>query len=172
MVKLAEADEWGTWGESLPQIFVNYSKQNNKYDKETTYSLNGDTETKMWFASWNFFSGGGANFHKMNAKKNAKEKIYAQKQLMQANIGMGVESAVSDLNVKAVNYAMALEQDSLADESLKIAEINFKEGASTSTGYNDALAQKLSAEATRIKAAFDYAYAKANLNYAVGKEIQ
>ena len=91
---------------------------------------------------------------------------------MEANISLGVESAITDVQVKSVNYAMALEQNALADESLKIAEINFKEGAGTSTSYNDALAQKLSAEATRIKAGFDYAYAKANLNYAVGKEVQ
>lgn len=171
LVRLSEADEFGAWGESLPQFFLSYSKQNNKYDKETSYTLNGDTETKMWFASWNFFSGGGANFHKINEKKNTKEKMYAQRETMRAAISMAVEAAVTGVKVKATNYAMALEQDALADESLKIAEINFREGGGTSTDYNDALAQKLAAETTRIKAAANYAYAKEQLNYAVGKEI-
>lgn len=171
LVRLSEADEFGTWGESLPQFFLSYSKQNNKYDKETSYTLNGDTETKMWFASWNFFSGGGANFHKMNEKKNAKEKMYAQRETMRASIRMAVEIAINSVLVKTTNYAMALEQDALADEVLKIAEINFREGAGTSTDYNDALAQKLAAETTKIKAAADYVYAKEQLNYAVGKEV-
>jgi outer membrane protein TolC len=62
-------------------------------------------------------------------------------------------------------------QDALADESLRIAQINFESGNGTSVQLNDALIQKQGAATNLIKSLYDYTYARAKLNYAAGQKI-
>ena len=91
---------------------------------------------------------------------------------MQRNyVLMEIQSAVDDLRAQVQNVLSVRAQDTLASESLRIAQINFESGNGTATQLNDALIQKQGAGTNLIKAMYDYEYARARLNYVAGQEI-
>lgn len=170
LVELNKADQLNAWGASLPALYFVYSKQHAEYDPQSLMTPDGDTETQAISARWDFFAG-GSNLFKIHEKKNNSDKYAEQEKIQRNYVLMGIQSAVDDLRAQVQNVLSAREQDALAEESLRIAQINFESGNGTATQFNDALIQKQSAATNLIKAMYDYEYARANLNYAAGQEI-
>ena len=170
VVELNNADQFAAWGASLPSLFFIYSHQNAEYDPQSLMTVNGDTESWAISARWNFFAG-GSNWFRIHEKKNNSDKFAAQEKMQRNYVLMEIQSAIDDLRAQVQNVMSARMQDSLADESLRIAQINFESGNGTVTQLNDAFIQKHGAGTNLIKAYYDYAYARARLNYATGQEI-
>lgn len=169
-VELNNAEQLGAWGASLPAVYYSYSQKDAEYDPKSPMTPDGITETWAISARWNFFAG-GSNLFKIHEKKNNSDKFAEQEKMMRNYVLIEIQSAVDDLRAQVQNVMSARVQDSLADESLRIAQINFESGNGTTTQLNDALIQKQGAATNMIKAMYDYEYARAKLNYAAGQEI-
>lgn len=167
-LRLAEADDINAWGESLPSAYFIYNKQHNEYDVDS--QTDGDTETKAISVGWKFFSG-GANLHKINEKRNYKEKMVEQEKNVRDLLAIDIKNTLTELRIAGDNVSSAKEALSLAEESQKLAELSFRNGAATQTLYNDAVAQYQAAYANNLKALYDYEYAKNKLNYVVGEKV-
>jgi outer membrane protein TolC len=133
-------------------------------------TVDGNSETWALSARWNFFAG-GSNWFRIHEKKNNSDRHAAMEKMQRNFVLMEIQSAIDDLRAQVQNVLGARVQDSLADESLRIAQINFESGNGTATQLNDALIRKHGAGTNLIRAMYDYEYARARLNYAAGQRI-
>ncbi|MDR1997217.1 MAG: TolC family protein [Candidatus Margulisbacteria bacterium] len=169
-VELNKAAYLNAWGSSLPALYYVYSKQSSEYDPASLMSPDGDTETWALSAKWNFFAG-GANWFQIHEKANNRDKYAEQEKIQRNAVLIEIQSALDELRAQLQTVLGAREQNQLAAESLRIAQINFESGNGTSTQLNDALIQRQSSATNLIKALYDYEYAAARLNYAAGQKI-
>lgn len=170
LAKLAQSDNINAWGDSLPQVYYQYNNQNKKQVKESAFAPNGITETSSIYLSWKFFSG-GANLHRLGEKKHNQEKTLLEQEILKNNIKIEIENNLREVELAINNYAIATEADQLADESLKLVNLSFKEGLATNNDFNTALANYMRTKTTKSKALFDYQYAVDKLNYSVGEKV-
>jgi len=170
MVELNNADQLNAWGASLPAVYYVYTRQNAEYDPQSLMTADGDTETRAISARWNFFAG-GSNWFKIQEKKNNSDKYAEQEKIQRNYVLIEIQSAIDELRAQVQNVMSARAQNKLADEFLRIAQINFDSGNGTATQLNDALIQKQSAGTNLIKALYEYEYARARRHYAAGQEI-
>ncbi len=170
LVKLAESDNINAWGNSLPQVYYQYSNQDREQIEESAFSPNGITETSSVYLSWNFFAG-GANWHKIGEKKHSQEKTNLEREILRNNIKIEIESNIREVELAVTNYNSAVESAALAAESLKLVQLSFKEGLATNNDFNSALSSYMRAQTAKAKAGFDYYYAIDKLNYSVGAKV-
>ncbi|GBR75837.1 type I secretion outer membrane protein TolC [Candidatus Termititenax persephonae] len=169
-VWLAQVDHFNSWGSSLPAVYYVYNKRKTSYDPESMLSPSGETETQTISAQWNFFAG-GANWFKIHEKANSSDKQKEQLKLAQDSLLAEIQGSLDDVKALAQNVLLAQEEEALAEESLRIARVDFESGNGTATQFNDALIQRQSAGNNLIRALYDYEYARARLNYAAGQNI-
>ena len=153
----------------LPMIALtgSYSKFGNDIDN---YNKWGDFYTIALGLNFNIFNGGGTHTNIQKAKVALKQIKWGTDGLKDG-IKMEVEQAFLKLESAEKNLLSQEKTVNQAEESVRIAKLQYKEGLITNLQANQIQISLTTAKVNYIQAIFEYTLANISIRKATGKEL-
>ena len=155
-------------GNLLPNIFfvgstgrttTNYPSSNTKYDLGSWHLL--------FSGSWTLFDG-FININKIAEAKATAQSLKEQEESIKDAIALDLRAAYLNFSSAKERLSAAEYAESLAEKTLKYAELNFSSNVGTSLSVLDAESALLQAQANYWTALYDVKIAKAKIDKATG----